>query len=320
MKWTEALVVDALREAYVVSEESRAKGGMDEWALLTQVPLRCLTADGEAAQAAGRKVYASHVNERTIDVFLVRCWSGGRGFDRLAVEVKTSKADYRNETDEKRAPAEASAHQCVYAAPAGIIDPATLPPGWGLIEVYETWQDRPSTQSPLGPRARWAKRPARRTPTCDLDYLVTAGFRRASRAEDSIRSGTVPAAEYARMQQEVASLRGIADRASSTARREMQRAKLARSEILALAGSQECADCGEKVTWKRGGTNDSTWSHVNPAHDKPCREVRQEIDRKRREAETGSTYGWGFADPVEPKAIREARKAADIEDTQEIAS
>lgn len=317
MKWTEALVIDVLREAYLPTVLPDGTQGMDEWALLTQVPLRCPNAAGVVEAAAGRRLKSYHINERTIDAFLVRCWSGEKGHERIAFEVKTSKADYRNETDEKRAPAEASAHRCAYVTPAGLLDPAELPPGWGLVEVHEDRADRPNG---LGWRAAWVKKPARRDPMCDLDYLVTAGFRRASRAEESIRTGAVPAAEYARMEREAASLRGIADRAQATARREMQRAKLARSEILALAGSQECADCDEKVTWKRGGTNDSTWSHVNPAHDKPCHTARQEIDRKRREAATGSTYGWGFADPVEPKAIREARKAADIEDTQEIAS
>lgn len=311
-KWTEALVLDALREAYLVPEGTQA---LDEWALLTQVPLRCLTPEGEAAAAVGGKVYAHHVNERTIDALLVRCWSGGKGFERIAFEVKTSRADYRNETPEKRAPAEASAHLCAYATPAGLIDPAELPPGWGLVEVYE---DKAARSNALGLRAAWRKKPKLREPTCDLDYLVTAGFRRASRAEESIRTGAVPEAEYARMLREVTSLRGIADRAQTTARREMQRAKMARSELLSLDGATECADCEQPITWKRGGQQDSQWTHNDPAHTKPCRDARAEADRLSREREFGSEYQWGIPGAVEPRIIREARRAA--EDAQEAAS
>ena len=300
MKWTEALVVDVLREAYLPTEGTQE---MDEWALLTQVPLR--SPEGW--------------NERTIDLLAVRCWSSGKGHQRIAFEVKTSRPDYRNETDTKRAPAEVSAHLCSYAAPAGIIEPATLPPGWGLVEVFE---ERAHRRHALGFRAAWVVRPKLRTPTCDLDYLVSAGFRRASRAEDSIRTGEVPAAEYARMQQEVTSLRGIADRAQAAARRETERAKLARSELLGRSGPLECADCGKAITWKQGGSMDSTWTHVNPRqNDGPCTTIRQEKDRRQREAETGAAYGWGMPGPVEPVEIRAARLAEEQENqAQEAAS
>jgi hypothetical protein len=288
VKWTEAAVIERLREAYLLPEGSQA---MDEWAMLTHVPLRM--PDGR--------------NERIIDALAVRCWGGGKGHVRLAFEVKVSRPDYRNETPEKRAPAEASAHQCAYVVPAGLIRPDELPDGWGLIEVFENGSDRPPTSRPLGSRALWRKYAAKREPVCDLDYLVSAGFRRASRAEEAIRHGVLPEAEVARMRRENDSLHGIVSRAKDAQRRAEQRVKDMRNEILALAGDQECADCSSKVTWRLGAV--SGWSHVDKTQDGPCRKIRAEADRLRKEAETGSKYSWGFAPPVEPKAIREMRLA-----------
>lgn len=291
MKWTEAAVIERLREAYLLPEGSQA---MDEWAMLTQVPLRL--PDG--------------TNERIIDALAVRCWGSGKGHERLAFEVKVSRADYGNETPEKRAPAELSAHRCSYVVPAGLIRPDELPAGWGLVEVYENRADRPPTSRPLGSRALWRKYAVRREPTCDLDYLVSAGFRRASRAEEAIRHGDLPEAEVARLRHENDSMHGMLSRAKDAQRREVQRAKSARSELLAiLEGDQSCADCGELLTWKRGGNRDSEWTHLNKTHNEPCRIVRAEADRRRKEAETGSQYGWGFADPPEPRVLRERRLA-----------
>jgi hypothetical protein len=300
MKWTEGLVLDVLRETYLAADPQTL---LDEWALLTHVPLR----DPEAAG-----------NERIIDALAVRCWSSGKGHQRIAFEVKVSRPDFRNETPEKRAPAEASAHLCTYVAPAGLLRPDEMPPGWGLVEVYE---EPASRARALGMRAVWAKRPTNRTPTCDLDYLVSAGFRRASRAEEKIRTGEVPAAEYARMQQELTSLDGITRRAQATARREAARANAARGELLAASGPLECADCGAAVTWKRGGALDMQWTHVDPAHERACLADRKEKDRRRREAETGAEYAWGMAGPIEPIQIREQRLAEEREnEAQEAAS
>lgn len=293
MKWTEALVLDVIREAYLVPDPHTQ---MDEWAMLTQVPLR---------EPGGR-------NERIIDALLVRCWSGGKGFQRVAFEVKVSRPDYKNETDEKRAPAEASAHLCAYAAPAGLIDPATLPPGWGLVEVYETSVEKQTERKApyFGGRGAWRVLPARRTPTCDLDYLATAGFRRASRAEEAIRTGSVPEAEVARLRHENDQMHGLVTTAKAGRLKAEHRAKQARSELLALLeGDQTCADCDQKLTWKHGGPNDSQWSHVQAQHDKPCEAARREVDRIRREAATGAAYSWGLAGPPEPKVLRERRLA-----------
>ena len=127
-KWTAAAVVDALLAAYGVSGSDLST---DEWSFLTEVPLR--TAYSHAANVPLNRWSA---NERTIDVFLVRNWTSKPGHRRVAIEVKVSRSDYRNEHEIKRAPAEASAHHTYYATPAGLLDPKDLHPGWGVLEVY----------------------------------------------------------------------------------------------------------------------------------------------------------------------------------------
>jgi hypothetical protein len=278
MKWTEALVLDAIRASYVPERNDLVQ---EEWAMLTQVLLRGHTG-----------------TDRTIDALLVRNWSSKQGHERIAIEVKVSRADYRSETPEKRAPAEVSAHRCAYAAPAGLIEPTTLPDGWGLIEVYQ--------RDGIPSRTVWRTPAARREPTCDLDYLVSAGVRRASRAEERIRRGEGLGAEVARLQADNTRLSAMVRTARAAAKREEMRAKAARSELLACDGMQECADCGGRLTWRRGGQNDMTWGHVDQRQDDTCSALRSEADRQRREREHGTKYGWGFAGPVEPRALREA--------------
>lgn len=256
MKWTETLVIDALRNKFLPTADGLKQ---EEWAFLTQVPLRCQR-EGYADETA---LNAWTANERTIDVLLTRNWSGGKhGHERLAIEVKVTKADYRNETPAKRAPAEASAHRCAYAAPAGIIDPETLPNGWGLIEVH-----------PDG-TATWRKNATRRTPRADMDYLVSAGFRRASRAEEKIRRGGSAATEVVSLRAEVESLRGVALRATEARDREMGRAKAARAELLMLASQSGCSACGEPLTFLRGGRYEGYWQHKDRTRGRECDEVR----------------------------------------------
>jgi len=79
---------------------------------------------------------------RRIDVLMMR---PARAMDigkieLLAVEIKVSKADFRADVANpaKQAPWRKIAHRHVYAAPAGLIDPADLPDGSGLVEVYDT--------------------------------------------------------------------------------------------------------------------------------------------------------------------------------------
>lgn len=75
-------------------------------------------------------------NPRTIDAAAFNTWPSGRGL-RVAYEVKVTRHDYARELDQpdKRAWAESHFPQCYFVAPHGLIDPTTLPDGWGLLEA-----------------------------------------------------------------------------------------------------------------------------------------------------------------------------------------
>lgn len=266
MKWTEALVVERLRAYYATFDEGYGQTGTH--ALLTQVP----------------------VSGRIIDVLVL----ASDPPNRVAIEVKVSRADYRSETDAKRAASWQIAHRCLYAAPAGLIDPATLPDGWGLFEVHET------ADAVLVEQGR------EHPPTVGMDPVTHMALRRCAAAEDAIRLGDTTPAEVARLRYESDSLHGMVQRAKSTARRQTALAKQARSQLLAmLGGEHHCADCEEQVTWQES----QQWTHTNPGHDRPCHAIRAAADKRRKEAETGAWYGWGFAPPIEPQAIRAQREA-----------
>lgn len=296
-KWTAKAVVDALRVAYGVADADLTA---EEWALLTEVPLRTQINSDRAASYW-------NTNQRTIDVMLVRNWGGGEGFQRIAFEVKVSRSDYRNETDAKRAPAEASAHQCYYLTPAGLIKAEELPVGWGLMEVHADERSYAAARGwPVGDVRALVKtrvRAFKRTPNTDMDYLVAAYARRASRAEERIRRGEEDAVKVPALQREVASLLAKLQRRDEAIARERDRAAKAVSQLLAVEGNQVCADCGEHVSYK---TASASWVHADSTTEGRCHDLRTEADRLRREAEFGARYQWGYAGPVEPKAIRDA--------------
>lgn len=303
MKWTAALVVDTLREAYGLHSDLLEQ---EEWSMVTEVPLRTPKLD---EQGRPRKGYWG-LNKRRIDVFMVRNWAAGKGHERVAIEVKVSRSDYKNETPEKRAPAEAAAHRTVYAAPAGLIDPRTLPDGWGLIEVYDTRAAALlGAGQPVGDavrsRARWRIKAVQREPYADLDYLVAAGFRRAFRVEESLRRGAAAGSEVARLRDEVERLATALQRRDAALTRTKNRLRLARSMALAMEGAQECGDCGHKVIL----TVDCLWEHADDADrriERACYERRAERSRRGREGATGARYLSGYAGPVVPKVLLEA--------------
>ena len=298
-KWTAAAVVDALRAAYGVSGSDLST---DEWSFLTEVPLR--TAYSHAANVPLNRWSA---NERTIDVFLVRNWTSKPGHRRVAIEVKVSRSDYRNEHEIKRAPAEASAHHTYYATPAGLLDPKDLHPGWGLLEVYADDRSYKAGKGwevgtyGNGALVKCRVRPTERTPTCDPDYLMVAGMRRASRAEERIRRGAEAATQVPALLADVKRLTGQLDRRDQAMARLRDQVKTLRSVTLALDGGQECADCGEPVGYKTDGHR---WVHTDPATEVACYNARAEADRIRREADVGARYFRGWAGPVEPRALR----------------
>lgn len=293
-KWTASEVVHALRVAYGVAGSELVT---DEWSLLTEVPLR---------SGAGASRWSD--NTRTIDVLLSRNWSSGIGHRRIAVEVKVSRSDFRNENDLKRAPAEACAHQTFYAVPAGLLTPADLPKGWGLIEVYPDQESYDAgTGWPLGPtRVRTRVRAVERVPSCDVDILAATAFRRASRAEERIRRGEEDAAAVPGLRADVERLEGQLVRRNDALAREKNRTKTLLSQYMAAAGAQVCADCGKPIGYD---SRAATWKHRDPADQASCLDAREEADRIRREQKVGSRYFRGWAAPIEPKALREQAAA-----------
>lgn len=264
MKWTEALVIDRLRVHYATLDTRAATHN-----LLTQVG----------------------VGGRIIDALILT----NDPVELIAVEVKVSRSDFRNDTDAKRAPAWQVAHRCLYAAPVGLINPEWLPTGWGLIEVAEPGD---TVLAVAGDRHE---------PTIGADPFTWSMLRRAAGAEDAIRTGDLPAAEVARLRQDVDRHAAAVQRAHAARVEYRQQAVAAQSELLGVRGMQECADCGKPVTWLR---RQRVWTHVDAAHQWDCLRDRTEADRSRREQATGTAYGWGFPGDVEPKAIRAALSAS----------
>jgi len=110
LSWTEARLVEALKSRY----------GENEWAMMTQV-----------RQGAGW-------NKRTFDAIAIGLW-GSRGHPVHGFECKTSRSDWSRELA-KPEKADPLAAFCTYwwvVAPKSIVDPLSLPLGWGLLEAWD---------------------------------------------------------------------------------------------------------------------------------------------------------------------------------------
>ena len=76
--------------------------------------------------------------ERLIDLWGI--WTTPSNAKRtVAIEIKRTKSDYYRETNnpQKRRGALLHSNQYYFAAPYGIVDPKTLPPECGLIEIRD---------------------------------------------------------------------------------------------------------------------------------------------------------------------------------------
>lgn len=107
-------------------------------------------------------------------------------YQRTAVEVKISRADFRRDTDEKRQAWANATHRFIYAVPAGLVSADEVPRGCGLWEVDFTVQDDAAVYG----NVRVAKRAVinrEPVPLADEPFVAyMAG--RASRAEWERRS------------------------------------------------------------------------------------------------------------------------------------
>jgi hypothetical protein len=249
---TEAQVLDHVAEFF-------ASLGLDH-AMLRQVP----------------------VGDRRLDALIVT--SG----PSIAIEAKTSRADFRRETDQKRSAAWEIAEVCMYAAPAGVIHPDTLPTGWGLIEV----PDGRGTPAVLVPGERHEL-------VMPMDRLHDTLLRRCARHEDALRAPTTPETERVALLDQIARLEETLARQADVVRRERDRAQHAAEQVLAQVGDQVCSACEQPITYARVGG----WRHVDRALDEPCRARRQETERVRRESTYGVRYIASYTPPVVPLAL-----------------
>lgn len=85
---------------------------------------------GELRNAAGFGA------SRSCDFFALHTWPS-KGFMRVAVEIKVSRGDFFRELNnpKKRAYFQSISHEFYFAAPSGLIKPAEVPEGCGLLEA-----------------------------------------------------------------------------------------------------------------------------------------------------------------------------------------
>ena len=72
--------------------------------------------------------------DRRADAVAFNCWPS-KGWQRLAFEIKRTRADFMREVDTpaKRAWLEGLFHQCYFVVAPGIVKPDEVPEGWGLL-------------------------------------------------------------------------------------------------------------------------------------------------------------------------------------------
>lgn len=85
-----------------------------------------------------------------IDLFAIYCWSEKR-YQRVAVEVKTSRPDFLSEIrrPSKRQRALDLSHEFYFATPKGLVAPHEIPAECGLIEVQPNGRTRVVVKAPL---------------------------------------------------------------------------------------------------------------------------------------------------------------------------
>lgn len=176
--WTEASLVNTLRSRYA----------SNEWALVTQVR------DG-----AGW-------DRRTFDALAIGLWAS-RGHPVHGFECKVSKSDWKRELakPEKADPLVAFCHHWWIVAPRGVVDPMTLPVGWGLLEAHENGTIHTVVESPrreaqpvtAGFVAQIAKRLiAERPAQAEIDAADAAGYERGKAASVRAAYSEAERAQY----------------------------------------------------------------------------------------------------------------------------
>lgn len=225
------------------------------------------------------------IEDRRIDAVLII------GERRIGIEAKTNRADFRRESDAKRAPTWSACHECVYLSPPGVIEPRDLPDGWGLWHAIT-----PALVAVVREGMRHGAHPYA------ADRLLTAVMRRAATTERRIRVAERtddPAGALAAVDAEVMRLEGLLAAQSGATAREKARAQDAAEQVLALTGPQVCSACDEPIVYTRVGA----WRHVSRAQETTCEAARAEAERLRREVEFGAAYSAVPAPRVVPRDV-----------------
>lgn len=193
----------------------------------------------------------------------------------LAIEIKVTRADFVADVahPEKQAPWRNLAHQHAYAVPEGLVDPAEVPDGHGLLvierESYLRWGGRHLHA------VRWAKK-APYTHGGLPPEFVRHFAGRAARAEARLRGR-----DQSGSREDPADLRAELERVKHqldlvAGRAERERAAAARWRQIAVSGGYPvaCATCGHPVRPTSVRTHWEQWRHVYPEHDPACAQAR----------------------------------------------
>lgn len=162
------------------------------WAVLREVSIDDLDAQDAYRESAGlsptkrltryhrRKMDAPQM--RRIDFLLMRTGRRSKPLhERIALEVKVTRADFKRDTAAKRAAWFAVADRFAYVTPKGLILPSELPEGCGLMEY--------DANAIFGSdRLKWTvNAPKKGEPTPFTTQFFAYLMGRASRAEQALR-------------------------------------------------------------------------------------------------------------------------------------
>jgi hypothetical protein len=166
------------------------------WGVLREVSIDDLAAvetyRAEAGLRPSQKLTRHHRRKmaaptvRRIDFLLMRISRRSKPrHERIALEVKVTRADFKRDTAEKRAAWFAVSDRFAYVAPVGMIQPEEVPEGCGLIEF--------NPEAIFGSDVlKWkVLAPKKSEPPAPFDTQFFAYlFGRASRAEDALRGAS----------------------------------------------------------------------------------------------------------------------------------
>jgi hypothetical protein len=261
----------------------------DRWAVLTEV---------RAAQDG--RVYRDR--ERRIDVLLIRRARGGTDTERMALEIKVSRADFLADVRDptKQAPWRALTHRHAYVVPTGLVLLTEVPEGSGLLTVHRSEH----TMSGFAVKtARPARRPEGHQPGPLPLPIVMDAFWRAARAEAQLKgyarehSNDVAAdGDEEALRAEVGRLRHQVELAEGRNERLVEQRDRWRA-LFTVHGDPPCGTCGKPLSPTRRASSYTSWEHRDPAASEACKGLRRAAAIAQRYAnpDDAAKYELGLA-------------------------